>query len=140
MECPFCNRKIEALEAGRCPHCGRPLQTTLLGVVKTSQVRISAGGEDRVYTSIDEVPPEVRKQIRRALNGPLSDTIVIADEAGRQRIFEAIRGLPPHLQKKVMAAVQVAGDPPPRLSRRARIAIAVGIGVGVAVLLAHLWV
>ena len=112
----------------------------MVGVVKTSQVRVSAGAEDRVFRSMDELPPELRRQMRRALNGPLADTIVIADPAGRQRIFEAIRGLPPHLQKKVMAAIQVTEPSHPPLAPWVKVVVAVILLLALAVLVARVWV
>ena len=112
----------------------------MVGVVKTSQVRVAAGEEDRVFRSMDELPPELRKQLRRALNGPLTDTIVIADAAGRQRIFEAIRGLPPHLQKKVMSAIQVTEPARPPLARWVKVVVGGILLLALAVLVARVWV
>jgi hypothetical protein len=111
----------------------------LAGVVKTSQVRVASGDDDRVYSSLEEVPPDVRRAIRRALNGPYADTFVIADEGGRRRIFEAIRGLPPHLQKRVMSAIQFTEPPKPFLSPRVRLALGAGALVLAAAVIALLW-
>jgi hypothetical protein len=140
MECPHCGRKIDALDEDKCPECGRPLDATVVGVVKTSQVRVAAGDEDRIYHSMDELPPDLRRQLRQVLNGPLSDTIVIADEAGRKRIFEAIRGLPPHLQKKVLAAIQVAEPVRRPLSRWMKAVVLALLLLALAALVARLWV
>lgn len=140
MECPHCGRSFAALNRGKCPHCARPLETAMVGVVKTSQVRVAAGEEDRVFRSMDDLPPELRKQLRRALNGPLADTIVIADAAGRQRIFEAIRGLPPHLQKKVMSAIQVTEPARPPLARWVKVVVGGILLLALAVLVARVWV
>ncbi len=107
--------------------------------MKTSQVRVAAGDEDRVYPSLEDVPADLRRQIRRVLSGPLTDTIVIADEGGRRRIFEAVRGLPPHLQKRVMAAIQISEPSRSRLSRRARLAILAAILLAAAMVIARVW-
>jgi len=139
MECPYCSRSFAATNKGRCPHCGRPLETSVIGVVRTSQVRVAAGDDDRIYASLEDVPPDLRRQIRRALSGPLADTIVIADEGGRRRIFEAIRGLPPDLQKKVLSAVHLSETPKPRLSRRARLLIAGGVAAAAVLALVLMW-
>jgi len=92
------------------------------GVVRTSAVRVAAGDTDRVYRSVEELPPEMRRKLQKALHGPNADTFVIADERGREQLYRVIGGLPSYLQKKVMAAFRVAEDVPasPRLSRRAR--------------------
>jgi hypothetical protein len=77
-----------------------------LVVVKTSSVRVSAGDTDRIYASLAEIPPELRDQLRKAIEGPDSETILIADPAGRERILAAIRRLPPEAQKRVLAAIR----------------------------------
>lgn len=140
MECPHCGRSFPTLDQGRCPHCGRELQTAVVGVVKTSQVRVAAGEEDRIFRSMEELPPELRKQLRQALNGPLTDTIVIADAAGRQRIFEAIRSLPAHLQKRVMAAIQVTEPSRPSVPGWVKVAVGTILLLALAALVARLWV
>ena len=140
MECPYCGKNLKQPPQGRCPHCGRGLHTSLLGVIKTASVRVAAGEEDRVYQSLEDIPPELRHQLRQAIQGPHSETIIIADEAGRQRIFEAITGLPPHLQKKVLAALHLTEPSRPRLSRRFRWALLAAGFLTLAVFVAWLWV
>ena len=137
MECPHCARSLPKGTRGRCPQCGRPVD--LIGIVRTSQVRVAAGEEDRVYGSIEDVPAEWQRQIRRALNGPYADTIVIADEGGRRRIFETIRGLPPDMQKKVLAAIRVSEAPRKLMSFRARLALAAGLTVLAGIVAALIW-
>lgn len=64
------------------------------GVVKTSTILISAGGERQVYRSVEDIPGPMRKQLLRSTNGMNSATIVIADRQGRKEIAKAIRSLP----------------------------------------------
>ena len=138
MSCPHCSHKLKEAEPtpARCPYCGRRLRTAPAGVVKTSTVRVAAGDEDRVYYSLDEVPPEVRRKIQQALQGPDAETIVIADERGREQIFQVIRGLPPHVQKKVLAAIRLAEPPANPLSRNARLYL---LGAALSLLAFFIW-
>ena len=121
MKCPRCGFPEMNEGQERCPRCGSRVEAEA-GVVRTSAVRVAAGDTDRVYRSIDELPPEMRRKLQKALHGPNADTFVIADERGREQLYRVIGGLPSYLQKKVMAAFRVAEDVPasPRLSRRAR--------------------
>ncbi len=122
----------------RCIHCGRLFDRTALGLVRTSAVRIATGESDVVYPSVDEVPPELRRGLQRAIVNPNSETIVIADEQGRQEIFQVINGLNPDAQKKVLAAVKLAQPPAPplRALRTWRLFFAVS---GLLLLLLFLW-
>ncbi|MBI3666957.1 MAG: hypothetical protein HY236_12190 [Acidobacteria bacterium] len=145
MKCRNCGRNLTSAEAagGRCPHCGRALEPASGSVLKTLSVRVASAEGDRVYHSLDEIPPETRQKLRQALNSPEAETIIIADEQGRERIFQAIRGLPPPLQKKLMAVLGAAPSPPPsRPSRNVhilRIALAAAAGASVALLLLWMW-
>jgi hypothetical protein len=62
--------------------------------LKSSTIFISVGDKTRVYRSVDDVPPRLRKKLEQSTNGDKSATILIADRRGRQEIARAIRGLP----------------------------------------------
>ena len=79
-------------------------------VVKTSTVRAAVGDSDLVFHSLEEVPPEIREKLRKAIQGPDSETILIADEMGREQIFQAIARLPAEMQKKVLASIRLTGS------------------------------
>ena len=91
----------------RCIHCGRSFDRRALGLVRTSTIRISAGAKDEVYKSVSDLPPELRQQLQQVINGPDTETVVIADDRGREEIFQIIHGLPPDSQKKVLAALEI---------------------------------
>ncbi len=122
----------------RCILCGELFDRTALGLVRTSSVRIAAGESDLLYASVDELPPDLRRRLQRALVNPNSETIVIADEQGRQEIFQVINGLNPDAQKKVLAAVKLAQplQSPLRAFRTWRVCFAVS---GLLVLVLFLW-
>jgi hypothetical protein len=132
MSCPHCGRTVTLadLEARRCPHCDGVLKPPVGGLVKTSTVLVASGEDDLLYTSLEQVPPEIRRQLRRAIEGPDSETILIADERGREQILQAIMRLPPDVQKKVRAAIrglpeEMSGKPPaPRFSTAVRLGLA----------------
>lgn len=86
MICPECKRSFDGVS---CPRCG-----AIKGTLKTSTILISAGEEQNVYHSLDEVPDPLKRQLLRSTNGLNSATIVIADREGRREIAKAIRNLP----------------------------------------------
>lgn len=109
MTCPNCGRKLKLPDAARsrCIHCGRPFDRRALGLVRTSTIRVSAGAKDQVYKSVSDLPPELQQRLQQVINGPDTETVVIADERGREEIFQIIHGLPPDSQKKVLAALEI---------------------------------
>lgn len=55
---------------------------------RSRSILISTRQGQRVFGSADEVPPDLRRPLERALEGELATTILIADKRGRQ---EALR-------------------------------------------------
>jgi hypothetical protein len=92
MHCGHCRKKV-AKAARRCPHCGRPIPE-ISGTFQTSVVMISAGPEELVYRTVDEVPPPLRTRLLESTNSGNSGTILIADRRGRTEIARALRRLP----------------------------------------------
>lgn len=92
MICPGCNEELAAdPKPRRCPSCGTGLWSTVSGVVRTSAVLISEGGEDFFFESVGEVPAPMRRRIVSSTRGENAGTIIIADRAGRERIAAAVR-------------------------------------------------
>ena len=54
--------------------------------VKTSTIFIAKGAKTRVYRSVQDVPPQLRKELEHSTNGFNSATILIADRRGREEI------------------------------------------------------
>jgi hypothetical protein len=100
MNCSRCRKKY-GHEAAQCPHCGEP-NPQASGVVQTSIVVISSGGEDLVYRTVDEVPERLRGKLLRSTNGSNSATILIADRRGRKQVAKALRSLPAPAQRRLM--------------------------------------
>jgi hypothetical protein len=89
MTCPKCHSEFNG-EAGICPECGVSLLRNVSGVMKTSIVMISAGGERGFYRSVQDVPEPLRKQLLETTTSLNSGTIVIADRAGKEQITQVL--------------------------------------------------
>ena len=89
MTCPKCHSEFNG-DAGMCPECGVSLLRNVSGVMKTSVVMISAGGERGFYRSVQDVPEPLRKQLLETTTSHNSGTIVIADRAGKEQITQVL--------------------------------------------------
>lgn len=66
--------------------------------VKTSTIFIASGGKTKVFRSVEEVPPELRRKLEESTSGINAATILIADRKGREEIVKALQGLPSGLK------------------------------------------
>ena len=107
MTCARCRKKI-ADEAARCPYCGEANRVGS-GVIKTSIVLISAGGSDRIYRTVEEVPVRLRNKLLRSTNGANSATILIADRRGRKEVAKAMRTLPGPTRRRLIRSALDSG-------------------------------
>jgi len=83
--------------------------------LKTSTIFIAKSGRTRVFRSLNEVPPKLRKQLDESTNSFNSATILIADRRGREEIVRALNGLPSALRSRVASSMtpQSAGESTP---------------------------
>lgn len=58
-----------------------------------------------MFHSVDEVPPQLRKELERSTNGFNSATILIADRRGREEIVRALNGLPSSLRSRLATSM-----------------------------------
>jgi hypothetical protein len=71
--------------------------------VKSSTIFISIGKRTKIYRSVDDVPPRLRKRLEQSTSGMNSATILIADRGGREELVRSIQGLPSCVQTRVGA-------------------------------------
>jgi hypothetical protein len=106
MTCARCRKKMER-DLARCPHCG--MRNAASGTFQVSSVMISAGGSDRVYRSVDDVPARLRTRLLKSTNSPNSATILIADRRGRKEIARAVSKLPGPGRRRLARSVLETG-------------------------------
>jgi hypothetical protein len=68
-------------------------------VGKTRTVRIATDEGDRVYHSIEDLPAELRKVVKETLEGPNSETVLIANQEAFERLSQQFRELPERLEE-----------------------------------------
>jgi hypothetical protein len=81
--------------------------------VKTSLVLIATGAERekyRIYRSVRDVPPALRRRLLESTTGPNADTLVIVDQRGREEIHRVVEALPEEVRKRYEP---VLSPPPP---------------------------
>jgi len=93
MQCPACNRSFED-DLENCPHCGQPVRTKPVAMLKTSTILISSNDTESVYRSVRDIPEPLRKKLLRSTSGLNARTILIADRRGQQQIARALQSLP----------------------------------------------
>jgi hypothetical protein len=87
---------------------------------RSSTIFIGIGDETRVYRSVDQVPPELRRKLRESTRSMNSATILIADKRGRQELVRALQGRASDVQcrlaksLRVQAAAEQPAPAPPR--------------------------
>ena len=120
MTCPKCHSEFDG-DAGICPECGVSLLRNVSGVMKTSVVMISAGGERGFYRSVQDVPEPLRRQLLETTTSHNSGTIVIADRAGKEQITQVLARReanpePDPMPTTVEAEVEAVAVPAPRVA------------------------
>ncbi len=104
-------------------------------VLKTSTLRVATKEKDRVYHSIDDVPPEMQERIRQTLRGPNTETIFIANQEAYSRIAGVAEDLTAEMKS-------MSRQPLVRGKRRHRSSlgrIALGVGFSALALGSLLW-
>lgn len=72
---------------------------------KTSTILIATGKATKVYRSVADVPPSLRRKLLKSTSGLNSATVLIADEGGRREILRSLHGLPSDLQSRLLRSL-----------------------------------
>lgn len=81
-------------------------------VAKTRTVRIATHEGDQLYHSIEDVPPELRQIVKQTLEGPNSETVLIANQEAYERLSRQFRELPDGFEEMARAPVENAAAQP----------------------------
>jgi hypothetical protein len=88
---------------------------------KSSTIFIATGEETRVYRSVDDVPPELRRKLTECTRGINSATILIADKRGREELVRALQGRPSEVHCRLVENIRSRqSDPAPALPAEKR--------------------
>lgn len=79
---------------------------------KSSTIFIATGETTRVYRSVREVPPDLRRRLEETTNGANAATILIADKRGREELVRALQGLPSGVQSRLAETLRVTQQRP----------------------------
>jgi hypothetical protein len=69
---------------------------------RSSTIFIATGDETRVFRSVQEVPPELRRKLVESTRGMNSATILIADKKGREELVRALQGRRSEVQSRLV--------------------------------------
>jgi hypothetical protein len=72
---------------------------------KTSTILIATGKATKVYHSVADVPPSLRRKLLKSTSGVNSAVVLIADEGGRREILRSLRGMPSELQSRLVRSL-----------------------------------
>jgi len=73
---------------------------------RSSTIFITTGDQTRVYRSVDEVPPALRRKLVQFTRGMNSATILIADKRGREELARALQGRPSEVQCRLVDTIR----------------------------------
>lgn len=87
---------------------------------KSSTIFIATSDQTRVYRSVGEVPPDLRRRLEKSTSGSNSATILIADKRGREELVRALQGLPSEVQSRLATTLRTGQKRSPRAGVRRR--------------------
>jgi hypothetical protein len=85
---------------------------------KSSTIFIATGEETRVYRSVRDIPPALRRRLEESTNGTNSATILIADKRGREELVRVLQGLPSDVQSRLAHTLRANQPAQPQGSRK----------------------
>lgn len=109
---------------------------------RTSVIFVSSSKGTRVYRDPDEVPPRLRRRMKRAIAGRETQTLWIADEKGREELERSARetlSRIPDPEPTAVAESTVVLSDPVRTVRVPSMAVPVVLTIAVILLTLVLW-
>jgi hypothetical protein len=73
---------------------------------RTSTIFVATSDETRVYHSVEDVPPPLRRKLLECTRGINSATILIADKQGREELVRALQGRPSDVQCRLVENIR----------------------------------
>jgi hypothetical protein len=73
---------------------------------RSSTIFIATGEETRVYRSVEDVPPPLRRKLVESTRGLNSATILIADKRGREELVRALQGRASEVQSRLADTIR----------------------------------
>jgi hypothetical protein len=73
---------------------------------RSSTIFIAIGEETRVYRSVEDVPPVLRRRLVDSTQGMNSATILIADKRGRAELVRALQGGASSIRCRLLDAIR----------------------------------
>ncbi len=73
---------------------------------RSSTIFIATGEETRVYRSVEDVPPPLRRKLVESTRGLNSATILIADKRGREELVRALQGRASEVQSRLANTIR----------------------------------
>ncbi len=84
---------------------------------RSATIFIASGEKTRVYRSVDDVPPELRRKLIETTRGMNSATILIADKRGREELVRALQGRRSDVRCRLVDTLRSKQTEPNRSSR-----------------------
>ncbi len=73
---------------------------------RSSTIFIATSEATRVYRSVEEIPPALRRKLQESTRGMNSATILIADKRGREELVRALQGQPSEVQCRLAETIR----------------------------------
>ena len=67
---------------------------------RSSTIFIATGDKTRVFHSVEDVPPALRRKLQESTRSLNAATILIADKRGREELVRALQGEPSEVKQR----------------------------------------
>jgi hypothetical protein len=73
---------------------------------RSATIFIATGDKTRVFHSVEEVPPALRRKLHESTRSLNAATILIADKRGREELVRALQGEPSEVKCRLAEAIR----------------------------------